>query len=121
LLDAIMIMMGIVMILSIIAMAVKNVPPYGTGIALALCAIACGLGVAIAGMGIAIATMKHGDFMIGGIVAVVGGFIATAAAVSFGHATSAIPLVLQPAGVLIASALGELAAMSGKSKAAAMQ
>ncbi|HXT00795.1 MAG TPA: hypothetical protein VN915_08995 [Elusimicrobiota bacterium] len=122
LLNAAMILIGIVTVLSLVALMLSGTQ-YLKTIALYFLGIVAALGAAIAAIGVAIATMKHGDFMIGGILGVVGGFIAYSALASWGAATTAEVLVVQPAGVLIASAVGELAAMSGKAKMnqAAMQ
>lgn len=115
LINMVMILLGIVMALSLAAMIFSKMPPYGTGIAHYLCMMAALLGVVIAGIGARIATMTHGDFMIGGIIGVVGGFIAVASVVSLGHATGTIAMLTQPAAILVASAAGELAAASKKS------
>lgn len=122
LINAAMILLGIVMILSLIATLVKSVPLYGTSLAEILCYMVAAIGVALVGIGMAIATMKHGDFMIGAIIGAVGGYIAYTAVSTLGSATAGSTTVVTDAAAhtLIATAVGELAAASTKANNGSM-
>ena len=119
--DTCLILLLLIMLLSFIAMTIKNFPPYGRGIAYGLCCVVAAMGLAITAMGIKIAAMKHGDFMIGTILTVVGVYISATALVSLGSGTSTPADLVAPANVLIASSLGALTAASTKMNQAAMQ
>ena len=114
-LDTVLILMGIVLAINIVALVFGG-KAWFTAIAAYLAGIMCALGAVICGLGIAIAAMKHGDFMIGAIVGVVGAFICIqgAMAVTGANSMSGTPMTManQAAPTLLATAAGALAAGS---------
>ena len=115
LLNTVMLLLGIIAVLSMIAVALQKTI-WGTAWAMALILAIAAMGAVVAAMGIAIAAMPHGDFMIGAIVGVIGAYVAYSSIASMGMATSSAALEIGAAHVMIASAVGAMAATSAKSK-----
>jgi hypothetical protein len=117
LIDAAMVILGIIMVLTAIAMLVQNLTFYGKSLANILCGVVVGLGAILVGLGATIAMMKHGDFMIGAIIGAVGGYIALTTYPKVNSNTAATQVSdvsTLAAHELIAASLGELAAASTK-------
>jgi hypothetical protein len=119
--DVILGLMAAVLVINILALALSNTVWLKAHAAL-LAGIMCGMGAIIMGLGATIALMKHGDFLIGGICSLIGGFICVqgAMAVSGANSLSGTPMTIvnQAAPTLIATAVGALAA--GANAAGAM-
>lgn len=98
-------------ILAAIALIVDWITPIGKAIATAIRAAICIMGAVVCGLGIKIATMSGGDFMIGAILGVVGGYIAVVAYTSTYLLTSS-GFAGIAASALIASALGMMTTAS---------
>ena len=120
LIDAVLALMTIVTILLIMAKFFSD-STIMKEYAAVICMIVAALGAVIAGMGVMIAAMTHGDFMIGGIVALVGAYVSYSAFKVLGNAGDAGPIDAgdmesMAAKPLIAAAVGELALGSSAAK-----
>ena len=121
-----LILMAIVLAINIVALAFAG-KAWFAAIAVYLAYVMAALGAVIAGIGAKIALMQHGDFMIGGIITVVGGFIMVQGlmAATGANSMNGTPMTManQAAPTLLATAAGALAAGSSKASMnqAAMQ
>lgn len=120
LLDTVLILMALVLVINVIALAFSNTQWFKE-IAVALAYVMAAMGAVICGIGAKIAMMQHGDFMIGAIVGVVGGFITVQGlmAATGANSLNGTPMSManQAAPTLLATAAGALAAASAKSGA----
>lgn len=107
LINAALMILAIIAVLAILALVLQNVPPYGTIIAQYIKMVMVALGAVVTLLGVAI--MAQGQYLQGGILTAVGGFITYMAWTTPASLTVGAPAIATlAASALVASAVGLL-------------